>query len=292
MRKKVLIIYNGYSLIRQNKYKINRLIEELKKFNIDAKPISSLEIFCNTESLYSFLDGVLFAINLDKDFYLAKKLEEFIPVYNNSLATKNCDDKMTTILLLSKCGIKTPKTISSPLAYQPKIDKVLAKNFIDYVEEELTYPLVFKHCYGSLGKQVKLINNRKELEKVYFNSYLIPHIYEEFLSSHRGNDYRVIVIGSKVVAVMNRINEKDFRSNIYLGGKGFDVTNSISNKIKNLAIKASNELGLDYSGVDIMLDNNDEPTLLEVNSNPFFSEVEKVTKINITNYLIEYLLSK
>ena len=77
-----------------------------------------------------------------------------------------------------------------------------------------------------------------------------------------------------------------------MGGKGFDVTNSISNKINNLAIKASKELGLDYSGVDVMLDNNDEPTLLEVNSNPFFSEVEKVTKINITNYLIEYLLSK
>ena len=91
---------------------------------------------------------------------------------------------------------------------------------------------------------------------------------------------------------MNRINNNDFRSNIYLGGKGVDVTTSVSNDIKDIALKANKILNLDYSGVDIMLDNNDIPTLLEVNSNPFFSEVEKVTKINITKSLIDYLISK
>ena len=44
--------------------------------------------------------------------------------------------------------------------------------------------MVFKHCYGSLGKQVQLINNLDELKKVYYKSYMIPHIYEEYLSDY------------------------------------------------------------------------------------------------------------
>lgn len=292
MKKTILIIYNGYSLIEQTKYKIKRLVEEINSRNYIAKPVSSLDLFCNTSKDYIETNNVLFGINLDKDFYLSKKLEDYIPIYNNSLATKICDDKMSTLLHLSKVGIKIPKTISSPLCYQDRLDKKEAKKFINYIDKEFKYPIIFKHCYGSLGKQVKLINNKKELERIYHTSYQIPHLYEDFLSAHQGNDYRVIVIGDKVVAVMNRVNKNDFRSNIYLGGKGYDVTNTVSRDITNLAIKANKELNLDYSGVDIMLDNKDFSTLLEVNSNPFFSEVEKVTNINITGKLIDYLLSK
>lgn len=290
MKNKIIIIYNGYSLIEQTKYKINRLVDEIKNSNLIPVVYSTLELFTDTSKSINF-DDTLFAINLDKDYYLAKYLEKFIPIYNSSEATKICDDKMSTLLHLNNV-VKIPKTISSPLCYQDKLDKNEADKFISYVTNNLSFPMVFKHCYGSLGKQVQLINNLDELKKVYYKSYMIPHIYEEYLSKHTGSDYRVIVIGNKVVAVMNRINNNDFRSNIYLGGKGVDVTTSVSNDIKDIAIKANKLLNLDYSGVDIMLDNNDIPTLLEVNSNPFFSEVEKVTKINITKSLIDYLISK
>ena len=290
MNNKVLVIYNGYSLIEQTKYKISRLEEEIKNVNFIPSPVSSLELFTNTSNNLLF-DDVCFAINLDKDYYLAKYLEEFIPVYNSADSTKICDDKMSTLLHLNK-EIKVPKTISSPLCYLDKLNKKEADRFINYVKDNLSFPMIYKDCYGSLGKQVKLINNFSELKKTYYSSYMIPHIYEEYLSKHKGNDYRVIVIGNKVIAAMNRINSKDFRSNIYLGGKGVDVTSTISDEIKSIAIKANEILNLDYSGVDIMLDNNDIPTLLEVNSNPFFSEVEKVTKINITKALIDYLIKK
>ena len=290
MKNKVLIIYNGYSLIEQTKYKIRRLVEEIEKVNLIPKTVSSLELFANTSTSIDYTD-VCFAINLDKDYYLAKYLEKFFPVYNSAESTKICDDKMSTLLHLNNI-VKIPKTISSPLCYLDELDKKKADEFVNYVKDNLSFPMVFKQCYGSLGKQVKLISNIKELKETYYSSYMIPHIYEEYLSKHKGNDYRIIVIGNKVIAAMNRINKKDFRSNIYLGGNGVDVTNSVSKDIKNIAIKANKILNLDYSGVDIMLDNNDSPTLLEVNSNPFFSEVEKVTNINITKELIKYLVGK
>lgn len=291
MKNKILIIYNGFYLIDQIKYKISRLSEEIKKRNYIPVIYSSLELQVDTTKTKNIFPEIKFAIDLDKDYYLAKYLENFFPVYNNSNSTKICDDKMATILHLLNHNINIPKTISAPLCYANNLEKEKADIFINTIIKELSFPLIYKNCYGSLGKQVKLIKDKKELTDTYLSSYMIPHLYEEFLSKHAGSDYRVIVIGNKVVAVMNRINKKDFRSNIYLGGEGFDVTNTVDKKVTDLAIRANKILNLSYSGVDIMLDNNDTPSLLEVNSNPFFSEIEKVTNINITKKFIDYLLS-
>ena len=71
--------------------------------------------------------------------------------------------------------------------------------------EELGYPVVLKPEFGSKGKDVILkINDDKELLKYYqklraeYNEILIEKYYE-------GDDYRVCVIGNKVVAVSKRI---------------------------------------------------------------------------------------
>lgn len=71
--------------------------------------------------------------------------------------------------------------------------------------EEIGYPVVLKPQFGSKGKDVILkISDDKELLKYYqklkvqYNEILIEKYYE-------GDDYRVCVIGNKVVAVSKRI---------------------------------------------------------------------------------------
>ena len=238
------------------------------------------------------IDKYDFAINLDKDGYLSQAIEKIIPIYNNYSSLRLSDDKMLTILALKNSNINAPLTVSAPLCYVDNPDKEIVRRFLDQVEERLSYPLVFKECHGSLGRQVKLINNREELEKVYYSHIQIPHIYEEFLKKHKGHDYRIMVIDNKVVAAMERINENDFRSNIALGGKGYDVTKTIPEEYKKLAIDACIALGLDYAGIDVGISDDDKPCFIEANSNAFFTEIEKVTGINITGLLVEYLLKK
>ena len=86
---------------------------------------------------------------------------------------------------------------------------------------------------------------------------------------------------------MERKNEHDFRSNIALGGKGYDVTDSIEEVYKEVAIKASEALDLDYAGIDLARGKNGEPIFLEANG-----KVEKVTHIDIANEVVKMIINR
>ena len=59
-----------------------------------------------------------------------------------------------------------------------------------------------------------------------------------------------------------------------------------------MAEKASKILDLDYAGVDLIKGKNGEPIFNEINSNAFFTEIEKASGIDITRQLILYVLKK
>ena len=129
-------------------------------------------------------------------------------------------------------------------------------------------------------------------DRCYYENCHLPHLYEAYLPFHPGRDYRLITIGERVVACMERVNERDFRSNIALGGKGFDVTDSLPDTYKEVALKAAKALLLDYAGIDIAIGKDGEPLFLEANGNAFFSEIEKVTGIDIASLLVDHVLRK
>ncbi len=291
---KALIVLNAYSANKDCLYKADRLKEEFLKRSVDADIVRAdrLPVRSTGDSLeMDSLDQYSFAVDLDKDLYLAKALSQRMPIFNSYESFRISDDKMLTILELNSSGVKTPLTISCPLCYSD-VDEKTVTSFLNGVEKKLGYPLVYKQCHGSLGRQVALIHDRNELDDCYMRNRGIPHIYEKYLSKHSGRDYRVIVIGDRVEAVMLRENEFDFRSNIAQGGKGTDVTDTVDVRVKDIALKAMKALKLDYAGIDIAVDDNDEPAFLEANGNAFFTEIEKVTGKNIAGDFVEYILER
>jgi ribosomal protein S6--L-glutamate ligase len=54
-----------------------------------------------------------------------------------------------------------------------------------------------------------------------------------------------------------------------------------------LAIKATKAIGLEVAGVDI-IQTKRGPAIMEVNANPGFEELEKVTGINVAEAMIKY----
>ena len=118
----------------------------------------------------------------------------------------------------------------------------------------------------------------------------MPHLYQEYIGNKFGEDIRVIVIGGKAVSSMRRKNDKDFRSNIALGGKGEKI--ELRKEYKDVAENCAKVLGLDYCGVDLLSGSNDEPIVCEVNSNAFFEEIENITKMNIAKAYCEYIIKK
>lgn len=292
--KKCLLVINGFSKNPNNDYKVRRLTEEFSRRGVLAITKDAIDLLplCMGDEIHLDLGDYAFAIDLDKDMYLAKALSLKLPLFNSYESMMLSDDKMMSILKLKDTGVISPLTIPSPLCYNPNPGKEEVKRFLDQIEEKLSYPLVFKECHGSLGRQVLLVHDRKELEDVEDKYKYTQHLYEKFLARHQGHDYRIIVIDGKVIACMERVNENDFRSNIALGGKGYDVTATLSDDFKNLALKATKALGLLYAGIDVGISDDEKPVFIEANGNAFFTEIEEVTNINIASILVDAIMSK
>lgn len=205
-------------------------------------------------------------------------------LFNKADAIRLCDDKMLTYLSLSDKGIKMPKTISGPLRYSKKDSDV----FLKRIAASFSFPIVVKENYGSLGRNVYLVQNKTELEELENRLSYSPRLYQELVASSFGVDNRIIVIGGRAIAWMKRKSDNgDFRSNIALGGHGEGV-NLPQNYIM-MAENCAKILGLDYAGIDILNGPDGEPILCEVNSNAFIKGIEEVTGINVAKAYADYI---
>lgn len=288
--KKVLIINNAYYDIDSYLYQSNRLKTELEKLGatVVVRKNDFFASIIDGEKIVNFCRDYDFCVYLDKDKYISSMLEKSgLKLFNSHLAMVTCDDKMATYIALSGCGIRVPKTLPGLLCYT-KNAKV-SSSTLDIVERELTYPIIVKQSFGSLGKGVYKADNRQELQILAEKVMLTPHHFQECVSSSIGRDARVIVIGKKVVCAMERKSTVDFRSNIELGGVG--VKMQLNDKFVSVCEKVATVLDLDYCGIDLLFGKNGEPIVCEVNSNAFFGGIEKVTGVNVAEIYAKYLLN-
>ena len=285
---KVTIIYNGFQVASGVTNQIERLSEEFSKRNVIVKLLKNNQVlaYIDGKDIKNIVGETDLIVYLDKDRYIARMLEKSgYKLVNNVKALELCDDKMLTHITLANNDIKMPLTIPAPLCFHDDGNR----EFLNIIKEKLSFPMIVKENYGSLGRQVYLVNNDDELRETYEKLIHVNHLYQEFISSSKGKDYRLIVIGHKVVAYMKRENKHSYLSNLASGGTSSKV--ELPNEYLDMAIKASEILDLDYCGVDILEGSNGEPILSEVNSNAFFEGIEKTTHINVAGKYVEYILN-
>ncbi len=285
MTRKGLVVVNAYEVFPSVSHMVKRLQEEFGIFNVALKVKTSADCLAIIKDDQEPLDYD-FGIFLDKDIYVATMLEKRgLRLFNSAASIFATDDKMRTHILLSDSGIKMPKTVSAPLRYSKKDNPV----FLENVQSELSFPIIAKENYGSQGKGVYIAKNEKELAELEEKLAFIPHIYQEFIASSSGKDIRIIVIGGKAIAWMERESQSgDFRSNIALGGIGRAV--SLDKEFLAMAEKAAKTLRLDYCGVDLLIGKDGEPILCEVNSNAFIQGIEQVTGVNVAEAYVRHIL--
>lgn len=289
--KRGIIVINAFDASPTYLYQSARLKEEFDLLGADVTIYKNDDFGLSTDEngIRLPFNDVDFAIYLDKDKYLLEALTlSGIKVFNTREAIENCDDKVLTYLALAKANIPTPATYPAPLCYKP--GSTVSKAALKRIATELSYPIIVKESFGSLGKGVYLAKDEKELETLANRLIDRPHLFQKFVSTSYGKDVRVIVIGGEVVGGMIRQSENDFRSNVAAGGRAEKY--GLSDGIKEIALKAHRALGLDYSGVDILFGENGKPIVCEVNSNAFFRSFEAVTHINVARKYAEYVLSK
>ncbi len=148
-------------------------------------------------------------------------------------------------------------------------------------------PLVLKPLFGAQGKGLRLIRRPEDLP----GSEEIAGVY--YLQRFQANgakdftDYRLFVLRGRVVASMMR-RASTWITNVKQGGEPSAV--SPDPKMERLAIAAAEAVGAAIAGVDVLVGADGAPTVLEVNSMPAWSGVQKVSKRNIAEAIASALM--
>jgi gamma-F420-2:alpha-L-glutamate ligase len=228
-----------------------------------------------------------FAVFWDKDVRLAEQLEAMgLRLFNPSEAVRICDDKSLTHITLANQGIRMPNTIIAPLVF-PGLQEPDMR-YLEYVEDELGYPMVIKECYGSFGAQVYLAGSPQELRALHERLLYTPHLYQEFVSTSYGRDVRVQVVGGEAVASVMRVSENDFRANVTNGGKMLPF--NPPEAYRDMALRCSRIIGADFAGVDMLFGSGEEPVLCEVNSNAHFKNLYNCTGVDVAELMADHML--
>ncbi len=142
---------------------------------------------------------------------------------------------------------------------------------------------------GTQGIGVVLAETRQAAESVIdaFRGLNAHILVQEYIKEARGRDIRCLVVGDRVVAAIERqAKEGDFRSNLHRGGVARIA--EISERERDIAIKAAATLGLDVAGVDILRADRG-PLVMEVNASPGLEGIEKTTGMDIAGQMINWI---
>ena len=241
-------------------------------------------IYYNSNKLGNY-DAVLPRIGASQTSYGTAIVRQFEMtdnyVVNKSDAIIASRDKLRSLQILTQHGIDMPITgyASHTMDIQDVIEKV-GKT-----------PLIMKLLQGTQGNGMVLAETMKAAESVMsaFKQVDADILVQEFIKESSGIDIRVIVVGNKVVAAMQRVApEGEFRSNVHRGAatKHIDLTP----EEKEIAVKSTKVLGLNVAGVDLMRSKRG-PLVLEVNSSPGLQGIELLTGADVAGEIISYIES-
>ena len=274
-------------------YSTSRMVEEAKAGDHEVRVIDPLlcymtiasqrpTIHYKGEELTGF-DAIIPRIGASITFYGTAVVRQFemMNVYsvNESVAISRTRDKLRSLQLLARKGIGLPVTgfAHSTLFTDDLIDMVGGA------------PLVVKMIEGTQGVGVVLAETQKAAQSVIqaFRSLKANILVQEFIKESKGSDIRCWVIGSRVVAAMQRQGPAgEFRSNLHRGGSASKVR--ITPEERSTAVRAAGIMGLRVAGVD-MLRSNHGPVVMEVNSSPGLEGIEKSTGMNVAEMVIAYI---
>ena len=203
-----------------------------------------------------------------------------VVVWNDARAIERCVDKSMTSFLLAQAGIPTPPTWTTE-------SLPAARALVD--REARDGPLVLKPLFGAQGKGLRLIRRPQDLpgpEEVAGVYYL-----QRFQSNGTKDftDYRLFVLRGRVIGAMMR-RAATWITNVKQGGRPFAVSPHL--KMERVAIAAAEAVGAAIAGVDVLMTADGGLTVLEVNSMPAWSGLQKVSKRNIAETIASALMDE
>jgi tetrahydromethanopterin:alpha-L-glutamate ligase len=200
-----------------------------------------------------------------------------VRVVNAPRAIEACVDKSMTSFLVAQAGLPTPETWTLESLEEAR---ALVRRQIE------RGPLVLKPLFGAQGKGLRLLRDADDLPApahvagVYYLQRFEPVEGEDF------RDFRLLVIGGRVIATMMR-RAPTWITNLKQGGEPVAVARD--EQLEALALAAARAVGAEVAGVDLIVGRNG-PRVLEVNSMPAWRGLQKVSQVDIAGALAGHIL--
>jgi ribosomal protein S6--L-glutamate ligase len=190
---------------------------------------------------------------------------------NTSEALALARDKVRSLGVLAKGGVRVPKTV--------------AMRSLAGIERALALvggcPVIVKLPHGTQGVGTMIAETPKALHALVETLWAMGHelVLQEYIRESGGRDVRALVVGGKVVAAMRRTAQRgEFRSNLHRGARGQAVT--LAPAYRTTAVRSARLLGLELTGVD-MLEGKNGPVVVELNGSPGLEGIEQVTGVDV-----------
>ncbi len=209
-----------------------------------------------------------------------EQMDVYTPNTANGIA--NSRDKLRATQILSRHAIGMPATTF----VRDKNDVLPAIELVGGA------PVVIKLLEGTQGIGVILAPDTKVAEAIIetLQSTRQNVLIQQFIAESKGRDIRALVVGDRVVGAMRRTAQGDeFRSNVHRGGSVEAV--ELDAEYERTAVRAAQIMGLRVAGVD-MLEGNDGPLVMEVNSSPGLEGIERATELDIAGAIIDHIANQ
>jgi len=203
-----------------------------------------------------------------------------VRVINPVAPLLNARNKSLTMSNLARASISVPPTFITESALQA------------YKTARMMKQVVYKPIIGSMGYGSMKFEDPDLAYNAFQSLEMMgrPIMVQKYIPS-ANKDTRILVIGGRVAAAMIReAAPGKWKSNVSQGGKTSPTTPN--SELSELAIKATEALGLEYSGVDVAEIPSQGYCVLEVNASPSWQALKQTTTVNIARELLLYALKR
>ncbi len=241
---------------------------DLEKLDLDALLVRDVGISFGLEEI---------AVKHD----LVKLFEDSgIPVMNSSDAIQNAANKFYSFYLFRRARLPIPRTMVTA-------DLAIAVRAVETFGTALAKP-----TFGSQGKGiVKLESAQRDLTAQL--AALIKErgvLYLQEFIPNPGRDIRVFVVGEATLAAIYRVSSAGaYVSNLSQGGT--PVACTITDEIRDIAVRAAKAIGADFAGVDL-LEGADGMVVLEINGTPSGKGINRACGIDVTEKIVGHLFER
>jgi len=149
-----------------------------------------------------------------------------------------------------------------------QMNNLACPKLIKFENEATKFPIIARPATHSKGKNFVVLNNIQQFRNHYYANHLNGWYYSEFVDKKQ--EFRLHIAHGRILNYLEKPKPNDgqiawnraLNEDPFINVKWSDYNSDVC----KLAIQSLSLLGLDFGAVDIMLDKDNKPSLLEVNT--------------------------